>query len=106
MTVNAFHPLYMQTHEPKFMDDLRTHEARRAAAETLSKHVTKVRKTKPTHGTVFGIERREFHTYAKAGMPKTRSQMMSEIVAKKRISNKNYGTALPGSVNIPKVIPK
>ena len=101
--INAFHPDYMKTHEPKFMDDLRTHEARRAASETLSKHVTKVRKTKPTHGTVFGIERREFHIYARA---KTRSQMMSEIVAKKRISNKNYGTALPGSANIPKVMPK
>lgn len=89
----------MQTYEPKFMDDLRTHEARRAAADTLSKHVTKVRKTKPTHGTVFGIERREFHIYARA---KTRSQLMSEIVAKKKAVNKNYGTVLPNSVNIPK----
>lgn len=90
--INAFHPDYMKTHEPDFMKSLRTHEANRQAAQTLTNHVEKVRKTKPTHGTVFGIARKEFHIYQKAGMPKTRSQMMSEIVARKTKENKNYGT--------------
>ena len=49
----------------------------------------------------------EFHIYNKAGAPKqTRSQMMSAIVAKKRKADKNYGTALPNSVNIPKIKPE
>ena len=118
-TVNAFHPDYMKTHEPNLMKDFRTHEANRQAAATLSKHVEEVRKTKPSHGTLFGIsdkviephmmkpkemmlKPKEFHTYQKAGMPKTRSQIMSAIVAKKRKTNENYGTALRDSVNIPK----
>ena len=115
VTINAFHPDYMKTHEPNFMKDFRTHEANRQAAATLTKHVEKVRKSKPSHGTVFGIsdkivvgqpkemmlKPREYHTFAKAGIPKTRSQMMSEIVAKKRKTNENYGTALANSKNIP-----
>lgn len=85
--INAFDPRYMATHEPKFMDEFRTHEARRAAAETLTKHVEKVRKTKPLHGFVHGIRKKEramtmleihneliavkpSHVYSKAGNPK------------------------------------
>jgi len=138
-TVNAFHPDYMKTHEPNFMKEFRTHEANRQAAATLSKHVEKVRKTKPSHGTLFGIsdkvidahmmrpkqmmqrpksaeleaikkkilEPKEFHTYQKAGMPKkTHSQIMSEVVKNKRKTNKNWGTALPNSKNIPKIKPE
>jgi hypothetical protein len=133
ITVNAFHPDYMKTHEPNFMKDFRTHEANRQAAATLSKHVEKVRLTKPSHGTLFGIsdkvvdahmmrpkqmmqrpksteleaikkkilEPKEFHTFQKAGMPKTRSQMMTEVVAKKRKTDVNWGTVLPNSKNIP-----
>jgi hypothetical protein len=125
--INAFHPDYMKTHMPDFMKDFRTHEANRNAAAAVSSYVTRQRKVKPSHGTVFGISekvkavtapahmhrpkavdlnRTEYHTYSKAGMPKTRSQMMSEIVAKKRKTNSNYGTALPDSVNIPKIKPK
>lgn len=127
MTINAFHPDFMKTHMPDFMKDFRTHEANRQAAAAVSSYVAKQRKVKPSHGTVFGIsnkvtevstpaymhrpkadliKRKEYHTYAKAGMPKTRSQMMSEIVAKKRKTDSNYGTALPGSANIPKTKPK
>jgi hypothetical protein len=125
--INAFHPLFIKTHMPNFLKDFRTHEANRQAAAAVSSYVTKQRKVKPSHGTLFGIsdkvtavttpahmhrpkavnlDRTEYHTYAKAGMPKTRSQMMSDIVSKKRKTNSNYGTALPDSVNIPKVKPK
>jgi hypothetical protein len=127
MTIDAFHPDYMKTHEPNFMKDFRTHEANRQAAAAVSSYVTRQRKVKPSHGTVFGIsekvkavtapahmhrpkavslERTEYHTYSKAGAPKTRSQIMTAVVAKKRQENKNWGTALPESKNIPKIIPK
>lgn len=93
--INAFHPDYIKTHEPKFMDEFRTHEARRSAAETLTKHVEKKRKTNPLHGFVHGIQKarkpiltkveqrktmleihnemikvKPFHVYSKAGKPK------------------------------------
>jgi hypothetical protein len=55
--INAFHPDYIKTHEPKFMDEFRTHEARRAAAETLTKYVEKKRKKNPLHGFVHGIKK-------------------------------------------------
>lgn len=122
-TINAFHPDYIKTHEPTFMKEFRTFEANRQAAAALSAHVEVKRKTKPSHGTLYGIsdkvvdshmmrpkemmkkssiEPREFHTYQKAGMPRTRSELMSAIVARKREAKDNYGTALPNSKNIPK----
>lgn len=125
--INAFHPDYMKVHEPSFMKEFRTFEANRQAAATLSAHVEVKRKTKPSHGTLFGIsdkvsnahdmkpkqmmkkpslEPKEFHVYNKAGAPKTRSELMSAIVAKKRKEKENYGTALHNSKNIPKKRPK
>lgn len=124
--INAFHPDYIKTHEPNFMKDFRTHEANRNAAAAVSNYVTKKRRTTPSHGTVFGISEKvkavtapahmhrpkavnlnptEYHTYSKAGMPRTQSQIMAAVVAKKRATNKNWGTALPDSKNIPKIKP-
>lgn len=70
--INAFHPDYMKTHEPKFMQSFRTHEANRKAAETLAKHVSKKRKENPAYGYVHGVskiplEMRPFHIYSRAG---------------------------------------
>ena len=75
MTINAFHPDYVKTYHPDFMKQFRTMEANRKSAEALSKHVTEVRKTKPTHGFVTGVSKpklspREFHIYQRAGAPK------------------------------------
>ena len=88
MTINAFDPRYMATHEPNFMKDFRTHEANRNAAAAVSNYVTKKRRTTPSHGTVFGISekvkavtapahmhrpkvvslsRTEYRTYSRAG---------------------------------------
>jgi len=124
--INAFHPDFMKTHMPDFMKDFRTHEANRNAAAAVSSYVTRQRKVKPSHGTVFGISekvkavtapahmhrpkavdlnRTEYHTYSKAGAPKTHSQVMQAVVAKKRETNKNWGTMLPKSKNIPKLKP-
>jgi hypothetical protein len=56
--INAFHPDYMKTYEPNFMKYFRTHEANRQAAATLSGYVEKVRQTKPSHGTLYGISKK------------------------------------------------
>lgn len=68
--INAFHPLYMKTHEPDFMKSFRTHEANRRAAETLAKHVSEKRKENPAYGYVHGISvaPRDFHVYSRAGV--------------------------------------
>lgn len=119
-TINAFHPDYIKTYHPEFLTDLRVESRMKTNGQNLSKHVDKKRQTTPSHGTVFGISAKvtsvtpigmlqikEFHIYQKAGMPKkTRSQLMTEIVAKKLQSDKNYGTVLRNSKNIPKNIPK
>lgn len=128
--INAFHPDYVKTYMPNFMTDIRTESRQTKNGQMLSQYVDNTRKTKPSHGTVFGISNKvtsvtvpshmhrakikmvstsvtEFHIYQKAGAPKkTQSQIMTEIVAKKRQTNKNWGTALPSSKNIPKIIPK
>jgi hypothetical protein len=57
MTINAFHPLFVQTHMPTFMTEFRTADARRQAAESLSGYVTHKRKTKPSHGQLVGISK-------------------------------------------------
>jgi hypothetical protein len=128
--INCFHPKYIETYHPEFLTDLRVESRLTKNGQMLSQYVDRARKTKPSIGTIFGISNKvtsvtvpshmhrakikvvstsvtEFHIYQKAGMPKkTRSQMMTELVAKKRQENKNYGTALPGNKNIPKNIPK
>jgi len=129
-TINAFHPDYVKTYMPHFLTELRIDSRQTKNGQMMTQYVEKTRKTKPSHGTLFGISDKvtsvtvpahmhrylpktvstsvtEFHIYSKAGMPKkTQSQIMSEVVAKKRQENKNWGTALPSSKNIPKIIPK
>lgn len=128
--VNAFHPDYVKTYMPGFLTDIRVESRQTKAGQTLSKYVDKTREKKPSHGTLFGISDKlvsttapahmhryklkqvstsvtEFHIYTKAGMPKkTQSQIMSEVVAKKRQESKSWGTVLHNSKNIPKNIPK
>ena len=53
--INAFHPDYIKTHEPDLMKNFRTNEANREVAITEKK-----KKLAP----------REYHTFAKAGLPK------------------------------------
>ena len=80
--INAFHPDYMKTYEPDFMKSLRTVEANRQAADTLSKHVTEKRKTNPAHGFVHGIAKvkkpRPIQT--KAEQSKTMNEVRNELI--------------------------
>jgi hypothetical protein len=94
--MNAFHPDSIKTYHPAFLNAIRTESRLTRAGQALSIHVDEVRRTKPSHGTVFGIsdkeisvsapahmhrpkpkklnlERTEFFTYSKAGAPKKRS---------------------------------
>jgi hypothetical protein len=55
------------------MKSFRTIEANRQAAETLTKHVAKKRKTDPLHGFLHGIQKarpsidvKPFHIYSRA----------------------------------------
>jgi len=95
MTVNAFHPEYMKTHEPNFMKDFRTHEANRNAAAAVSSYVTRQRKVKPSHGTLFGISDKvtsvttPLHVHrpkslikTKAEQSKTMNEVRNELIDK------------------------
>jgi hypothetical protein len=94
--INAFHPDYMKTHEPDFMRDLRTNQANREQSAKQSKVIDRERAAGKSPGTILhmgsgitgtripahvhrkpprdliSLAVREFHTFAKAGMPKGR----------------------------------
>jgi len=80
MTINAFHPDYIKTYMPTFMDVFRTHDARREAAEALSEYVTNKRRTKPSHGQLTGISKVQRETVPNqkfqdiSAFPKTRKR--------------------------------
>jgi hypothetical protein len=91
--INAFHPEYVQTHMPTFMDTFRTHDARREAAEALSQYVTKKRRTKPSHGSLPGISKAQRETVPNqqfqdiSAFPKTRRrESMKSLVAGKKMT--------------------
>lgn len=81
--MNAFDKDFMKTHMPDFMDAFRTADARRQAAETLSGYVTHKRKTKPSHGQLTGISKKQRETVPNqkfqdiAAFPKTRESQLS-----------------------------
>lgn len=77
--INAFHPDYVKTHMPDFLNEFRTADARRQAAETLSDYVTEKRKAKPSHGQIAGLDKKHRETIPNqkfqdiAAFPKTRN---------------------------------
>jgi len=94
MTINAFHPDFMKTHMPDFMKDLRTQQANKEQAARQTAVIDRERAAGKSPGTIqhmgsgvtgtkipahvhrrpprelLNLAVREFHTYAKAGMPK------------------------------------
>ena len=54
-TINAFHKDYIKTYHPELIKQIQAESMYKKKGEDLSKHVDKVRETKPTHGTLFGI---------------------------------------------------
>lgn len=80
MTVNAFSPDYVKTYMPEFMSSIRSEAAAKANGQ---KYGTLARSTRESDGKAkssplsdfpktkrVSIERTEFYTYSKAGMPK------------------------------------
>lgn len=78
--INAFHPDYVKTYHPNLTAEFRTLNKNKQRSETLTKRVEETRKTKPSHGTLFGIsdnavslspkemmlKPKDFHIYSKA----------------------------------------
>lgn len=76
--INAFHPLYVKTYMPEFLETLRTESRQTAAGQTLTTYVDETRKKKPMHGTLSGISKKvvsikplEFMYYSRAGTKNT-----------------------------------
>ena len=53
--INAFHPDYVKTYHPEFLEYFRLLTLQKRNGEARTKFVNKKRKTVPTHGTIFGI---------------------------------------------------
>jgi hypothetical protein len=81
--INAFHPDFVKTHMPQFLTAVKTDNRQLQAGATLSKTVTKIRKTKPSHGQLTGISKAQRETELNqnfqdiAAFPKTRESMLS-----------------------------
>lgn len=113
-SINAFHPDYVKTYMPEFVTSIRTTSMQQEAGRNVARYLDNRRKDEPSHGTLFGLskdkdasmEPKEMLTRPPHLHRKTRSELMSSIVAKKRKDNKNYGTALPGNKNIPAIKPE
>jgi len=87
MTLNAFHPDYIKTHEPDLLKEFRTHQANREERVEKKLKVNKVPLKTVTKSLSVKISkeqarldlerkkqmtiaRKDFHIFNKAGMPK------------------------------------
>jgi len=76
--VNAFHKDYVRTYMPEFLSDLRTKSAQQAQGVINGGKSKKIREAKNKSANTinlnpkpkFNIEKTEFYTYSRAGMPK------------------------------------
>ena len=76
--INAFHPDYVKTYMPEFLNAIRLESKQSAAGQTLSAYVEETRKKKPMHGTLSGVSKTrvstkplEFMYYSRAGTKNT-----------------------------------
>jgi hypothetical protein len=91
--INAFHPDFVKTHMPEFLTAVKTDNTHAESATNLSKTVTKIRKTKPSHGQLVGISKvqRETEPNQKfqdiSAFPKTRKrESMKSLAAGKKMT--------------------
>jgi len=61
MSINAFHPAYVETYMPEFMSTIRKEAGQKANGQKFG---SLSRSKQPS------LENTEFHIYSKAGMPK------------------------------------
>lgn len=76
--INAFHPLFVQTYMPEILKAIRLESKQTTAGQALTKYVDETRKTKPMHGTLSGVSKKqvslkplEFMYYSRAGVKNT-----------------------------------
>ena len=80
MSINAFHPAYVETYMPEFLSKIRIESSQysngvinggksRASRESASKTVNTINVFPKTKARV-SLDRTDFHVYSKAGMPK------------------------------------
>jgi len=80
MIINAFHPEFVRTNMPDFLTAVKQDQQYATSATNLSKTVTKLRKTKPSHGNVAGISKAQRETVPNqkfqdiSAFPKTRKR--------------------------------
>jgi hypothetical protein len=55
--INAFHPDYVKTYMPTFLDELRIQSRMTKAGQTMARYVEARRKVDPSHGTIHGISK-------------------------------------------------
>jgi hypothetical protein len=53
--INAFHPDYVKVHAPELLAAQKLEQRRHENSKNMTRFVEKKRKTKPSHGTVFGV---------------------------------------------------
>ena len=53
--INAFHPDYVKTYHPEFLEYFRLLTLQKRNGEAMTRFVNKKRKTAPNRGTIFGI---------------------------------------------------
>lgn len=55
--INAFHPDYVKTYHPEFLEYFRLLSIQVRCGQSMTRYVKRKRKTTPSHGTVFGLSK-------------------------------------------------
>lgn len=50
--INAFHPDYMKTYHPEFMESIRVQNRHKMSSHNMAEHTEELRKTNPALGTI------------------------------------------------------
>lgn len=82
MTINAFHPAYVQTYMPQFLSTIRSESATKLNGQKFGQTARATRENVPNMPKVIGsfpktkarisLEPTDFFVYSKAGMPKVK----------------------------------
>ena len=84
--INAFHPDYIKTYHPELMKQIKSEAMYKKKGEELSKHVDRIRETKPSHGTMFGITEKSVSIAPLKRMKRTpheKEELSTAVLARK-----------------------
>ena len=54
--INAFHPDYVKTYNPEFIEYFRQLTTQKKVSDTMTRFVNKARKTNKNYGTIHGVK--------------------------------------------------